>query len=316
MKAIFPKFAAAIVAVAAFSASGGVAISPTLAIGQDVAPAGQGRAAAVMSRAVATLARRESIEAKIRHSVDLLGQQFVGSGRYQQQGRGVGAKLRLELQIQSAQKSTTLTQVCDGRSFWRHKKSEKSSSFQVIDVRKVREALAAAAPTATTPPSIPPSGLSLGGLPKLMQSIESHFAFDSITAGPQVGSVPMLVLSGRWRAKQLAALLPDEKEAILAGRKADLTKLPPHLPDRVVVYLGRDDLFPYRIEYRRAPAKLDKNNPASDKAIVTMEWFEVKFAATIDRRQFVYRPGKQNPTDVTAKYLQKQGLKKPSRAGG
>jgi hypothetical protein len=95
--------------------------------------------------------------------------------------------------------------------------------------------------------------MALGGLPRLLSTLDGHFAFGR--AKPLViGKLPVWSLEGQWKPKVLATLLPDQREAILAGQPAQLDKLPPHLPHGVTLILGRDEvvpLFPYSISYYR-----------------------------------------------------------------
>ena len=108
----------------------------------------------------------------------------------------------------------------------------------------------------------------------------------------------------------LARLLPKQKEAIEQGKAVDLARLPEHLPDRVALLLGEDDLFPYGIEYCRTVAKGKSLVLGQPRPLVTMELFEVGFDVPIDPQQFVYNPGSIEVPDHTERFLQSLGLPK------
>jgi len=59
------------------------------------------------------------------------------------------------------------------------------------------------------------------------------------------------VVDGQWRPERLATVVPEQRGTIEAGRTIELKKLPAHLPEHVLLYVGQTDLIPYRIEYLR-----------------------------------------------------------------
>ena len=101
----------------------------------------------------------------------------------------------------------------------------------------------------------------------------------------------------------LAMLLPNQKDAIQHGKPVDTTKLPKHLPDRVLLLLGQEDLFPYRIEYRRQLDKKEAAGGEESRAVVTMELFEVNLNAPAEPTRFLYNPGSMEPEDQTQAFL-------------
>ena len=116
-------------------------------------------------------------------------------------------------------------------------------------------------------------------------------------------------IEGQWKPARLAQLLPDQKQAIESGQPVDLTKLAPNLPHRIVVHVGADDFFPYRIEFWRA-SSADREGKSADrgKQILLVEFYEVRLGAGIDAREFAFDPGKLNPVDRTQEFLDKLGL--------
>ena len=199
-----------------------------------------------------------------------------------------------------------MRQLCDGKHLWIHQELLGKTTLSRIDVSRVRLALDEHPPAAVG--ANPSQGFPLGGLPRLLQSLETSFHFTSASES-QLDRVPVWTIEGRWTPEKLAELLPDQKEKILAGKGADVGKLPEQIPDRVILMVGRDDLFPYRIEYWRHSAGNAKSPiEEADKLLVVMELFEVQFGAPIDDRQFVYKPGDLEYADQTDAYLKSLGL--------
>jgi hypothetical protein len=146
-----------------------------------------------------------------------------------------------------------------------------------------------------------------------MKNLADWYRFTSVEEG-HLERFPVWILRGQLHDFHLAGLLPAQKDKILAGQPADLDKLPKQIPDRVVLMIGRDDLFPYRLEYWRLlpvekkPLSLKKPPPA-DRLLLAMELFEVQLDVPLDVRQFSYNPGDQPVVDLTPSYLQSLGLK-------
>jgi hypothetical protein len=309
MKTIFPSFSTAgiglnLLLTFVFSAAPAFAQPVGRGAGQGSKPGN------LVASSAVELLRLPSLEAKIRHRVDLFGHELVGQGFYQQLGEGTDQLRKLELKLQAGTQTSTVQQVCAGRFLWTRRDLPGKTSLSRIDLRKVREALAAASRSPGFDPSA--NWLAIGGLPKLLHSLDENFSFGA-PQDSQIGEIPVSIVTGTWKPEQLAALLPDQKAEILAGKPARLDKLAPHVPDLVQVTLGRDDLFPlfpYRIEYLRSPAAEGKKEGAGAAArpIVTLELFELRRRDDLDRREFIYDPGDQDVVDQTEAFL--QGLKK------
>ena len=262
----------------------------------------------LVANAAAAIGRMPSVSAKIRQRVDLFGHQLVGSGSYLQLGTGAEMLLRLELKIQTDH-VTSLQQICDGRFFWLRRDLIDKISLSRIDLRRVRQAIKQS--RGSLQPSSATGWMALGGLPKLMESLDANFRFNEVRAS-QLRGLPVWVVRGRWKPEKLANLLPDQKDAILAGNRIEIDRSPAHLPTLVTVVVGQEDLFPYRITYERPVIRADRDSRAGPdgetKPIVTMELFEVRVGAPIDPLQFVYQPGDLEVADHTKRYLRSIGI--------
>lgn len=275
--------------------------APTASSKSEIPSSDLPNADRLMADMLASVRARDSISARIRQKIDVLDQQLVGTGVYLQQGRGEEQKLRLELKIQVADQTTSMQQVCDGTFLWMHQDLLDKTSLTRIDVRRVREAVFDRGGRRSRFQQIQ---LALGGLPKLLEELDRDFEF-RLVQQDRLDGVPVWVVRGTWRPEALAATYPDPKAKPAGQGVPTVGKLPPHAPDVMVLLVGRDDLFPYRIEFRRRVEPDEKTPQRTDetRALVIMEWFELALDTPLDERQFIYRPGDVKPIDGTEKLL-------------
>ena len=110
---------------------------------------------------------------------------------------------------------------------------------------------------------------------------------------------------------RLKATLPGQAEAIAAGAPPDLSKLRAHIPDEVLLYLGRDDLFPYRLELRRTtnnPMAAFFNDQRGPAAVLVLEFYEVRVNSSVEENLFHFTPGTARYNDETDAYISSHGL--------
>jgi hypothetical protein len=298
MKTTFPSLASLLLAFLTIGAGG-----------QDQ-PAGNPppspTAEETLQAAIREIDRYESIVAKVRQRAALLGKELVGSGTYVQ-GPVRYNLVRLELSLRVDDKQTTLLQICDGKQLWTHRDLWGETKLTCLDAQRV---LAALQRNEAAQKRAAVEGLALGGLPRILRELQRCFQFDEVLPS-KLGSLPVRVLKGHWRTDRLKTMLPDQAEAIAAGSPADLSRLRAHLPDEVLLYVGRDDLFPYRVEYRRTTDNHmaaffgDTHGPA---ILFALEFYEVRVNSPVDPLQFVFTPGTARFEDQTDAYIAGHGL--------
>ena len=271
-------------------------------------PTSGSEAQQLLEWAIIRLESYQTISARIAHSVDLFGHKRAGSGVYLEERSDRGLRLRLEVRIRLAGETGGLLHVCDGQNLWRYQKLGDNETLTSIDIVRVQEALE----NSGDMKEIGKVGWwpGLGGLPRLLRGL--HAAFDFTTVEPiRLVQPPLSAwrLRGQWKAEKLAELLPDQRKNLAKGKPVDLQKLPPHVPDQVVLYLGQTDWFPYRIEYRRRQPKEHRGaDAAEDRAVVTIKLDEVSLNASIHPTHFLYSPGDLPVTDGTGQFLKDLGL--------
>ena len=247
-------------------------------------------AAAIVERVERNIDQLPSLAAKVRNQVDLFDHQATGSGLYLQQGRGLRQLSRFELKSRLKDATYTLLQINDGRFFWTFRELPTGPSLSQLDLDRIETQLRNGPRRAGAPRAEP---LPIGGLPKLIAGLRESFRFTRV-AQSHLGERPVWVVHGQWKPAALAAALPDQRSAIAAGHPIDFTKLPAHLPERVLLYIGQSDWIPYRIEYLRRGSGSGGAGQGGIlpgfHPIVTTEFFDVHVNAAIDAREFVYQP--------------------------
>lgn len=149
--------------------------------------------------------------------------------------------------------------------------------------------------------------LGLGGMADFLDQLDLWCIFSKVRQtrprGPN--EAPMYVVEGTWRPERLLFWLPDQREAVETGQPVNLSKLPPMLPDRIVLFLGRDDLFPRRIEYGASESRTfaDGETPP----LVRVHFEDVQFDQPTDPRQFTFSSPVAPPLDDTDNYLLRHG---------
>ncbi len=277
--------------------------------GPDVRPAPAPQPQQILKDAVRTLESRRSVAAKIRFEGDLFGKRVIGSGSYLELRHGPNRLTRLELRSQVGNQTGSLVEVCDGLVLWRCRNLSGNVKLSRIDVDEANRGLqqARAARKQEKMGMLP----GLGGLPRLLRGLDASFDFISAERG-RWGQLPVWQIRGRWKPEVLAEVLPDQEEAIEQGKPPDLSKLPEHLPDEVVLLLGMEppDRFLYCIEYRRAiPKRAFRSDALQSRTLMKMQLFDVMLDGPIDTDRFLYSPPDDvECTDETESFLESLGV--------
>ena len=248
--------------------------------------------------------------------------QVVGKGRYFQQGRGPDQTTRLELRMNSHSQNNSLLEIRDeaGDYLWRERRTLDRNEVSKVNLRLVRRAWLRAEREAGRPASFNSglSTLSIAGLPRLVSQLNKNFRFDQmreLRVPTHSGDVAVFEVVGRWRPERLAAMLPAQSEAILAGHAADLTKLREHLPHEIMLWIDRDTRFPHVFEYRRYRSDAEGDSQPFER-LVWMKLSNVEINRPIDPRQFIFKPGPNAEIiDVTERYLPHDNLRRPDGSG-
>jgi hypothetical protein len=216
---------------------------------------------------------------------------------------------RLELRVQVGEEPKTLLTVCDGRYLWRCESYRGKGTAERIDLARASQARDGREDS--TQLATIGQWPGLGGLPKLLRNLYDWFQFLSAEEMKLPDGTPVVRLRGEWRPDRLAALMPNPEAALKSGAPLNAERLPQHLPHFAVLFLGRDDLFPFRIEYtRRLPPPSLRLEGPTESTIVAMDLFEVSLHVPFNPSRFTFSPGNLEYSDQTERFLERLGLKK------
>jgi hypothetical protein len=257
---------------------------------------------------VAAIESQPSISARLRQKIHLLGHELVGSGSYEQVGRQEQRRFRLELKVPVGEGMSSFERIHTGKHLWVCEELGGQTTLSQIDVEHVRRVLAthASRRTAVAPGSA--IGMPLEGLPKLLANLNDSFQFTVARQG-HLDQLAVWQLEGTWKPAALAEWAGKQKDKVLTGEPIDWSAMPQQLPQRVILTLGHDDLFPYRMEYLGdAPADQKSETRSAADTIATLEFFEVRLGGPIPPQRFVFQPGNRTVVNGTEAYLKQLGI--------
>jgi hypothetical protein len=279
----------------------------------------------LLVQALNQLDRRRSATARLSHQISLRGEQLNGRGSYWQQGSGDDLRIRLELQIVGQESS--LLQVSNSRSLWVDRRLPIGRTVTQINLRQLRNDPVLTADSfdeirpgeASWSPTQPDLLACYGGLPHLLASLGSNFAFMPPQAmrlvspgAPPQASPPYFAVVGHWKPEKLALLRQSLAPKVEEQQAEAEDSLPERFPKEVLLLFGQADLFPYRIEYRQRETSIATGDNAaaatyqlSANPMVVLEFSEVAFDVPIAAGQFDYAPGDVDWVDQTAAVLER-----------
>jgi hypothetical protein len=281
-------------------------------------PAPTPQPSALIQQAIRALEDRTSISARLRQTVNLFGKQLVGAGGYLEQRTGGVLRFRMDSRIQLGDQLSSFILLCDGQYLWKFQRLHDPGTLTRIDVTRVLQALEEAGQTERLGRA--GDWAEIGGLPKLLRGLYTNFDFQAVEPTQLAGMVienaratnqlPVWKLSGQWNRPPPGHRLPDQNPQIPVGQPFDLSQLPEPLPQYVDLYLGREDLFPYCVEYfRRRPTGEEGQGGAQRQSIVKIDLFGVNWNP-VDPANFVYNPGNLDVKDQTEEFLRSLELDK------
>ncbi len=294
----------------------------------DTAPKSAGgrlESDALITATIRRLENLNSISAEISLKMTVFGENFTGTGHYEELApekharQGVldtsvmPTKFRLHLEIPAPGaaaidhqvEDNILEIVCDGRSVWNYTSIEGEKKLTEINLTEMvgilgqlsRNEQRLLQQRGIVLPSPVGSFPALGGIAGTLQSLRYWYQFDPT---PQVsyfnaGDLPVWKLTGRMRSDILATL--RRKVTREEDRHRDLEA---NLPDAVELYIGQKTLFPLRIAYFSYGSEEQRSQA---RPLMTLDFpHTCENTSTITSNNFVYVP-KINSVRVTKDYL-------------
>ena len=254
-----------------------------------------------LAEVLATLQRRPSVSARLRHQARIYDDTVMGTGKYWQLGVGLQRRTRWEMQMQVADTTSSFLQVFDGEHLWTDRTLPSGRKVLRLDTGRLQTLRRTQ--QLTERPEQPLWGPLLdstagqGGLTETLADLLRRFTF-APRRKAQLNGLPVYALLGQWRQEELEKVWPG-----LTGKDQDIA-WPKHLPHHVLLLVGENNLFPYVLEHRRASdAMLVQSaagiRPVAKDPLMRLEVFEVQLAAALDDSLFEYSPGDMQWSDET-----------------
>jgi len=187
--------------------------------------------------AIKKVAAVKSASADLQQNVTMLGQSFEIKGRFL---KAPGSKIYLRMNVSGLPGSTgTMLQVCDGEVLWDYQKILDSESYRRMSVKPIFERLNSPDLEASMRDQVL-SGLGFAGPESLLVGVRKSIKFDQKEEGEWQGK-PVYILRGTWRNRE-GLVGPDQQPVRPIGW------LPAYYPSLAVLYVGKDDGWPYKLD--------------------------------------------------------------------
>ena len=264
-----------------------------------------GKAERIVAAALASLARADSITARVRQRVRVGDRVLVGAGRYVQSGLGQDQRFRFETTMKSDTEEFELLEVCDSLFFWTYRRvGNLPPELERIDVRRTQERLEKLGVVDRHAVSA-----YLGGIQRPQALLREWFRFISVESAA-IDDVAVWSIEGRWNTEKLAGILPVQAELIRSPTGMTAAQLPAGMPWSVRFSISKRELFPLRIEWLAIPGK----RPVAEgfpEPIAVLEFYDVHIDDPVDASAFVYKPATEGLVDLTDTFVSQLGRLRP-----
>lgn len=255
-----------------------------------------------------------NIAAQFRQSLHIGDVLLTGTGGYWQRGIGNQRCTCWQWQTLVDGQKAMFTQIYNlNGELWTDARYPDSRTVTCLDVETLRRDLSAAIDAQGQGRAGPKVDelelLARGGVSQLVAQLRRSFTFGTPTVIVENGET-LLAVVGRWRDDALKRDWPALDAASMAA-------WPEQLPHHVLVKVGRQDLFPRSIEYRRAAdAALADAADAADDPLARYEFFDVSWTTTVPERLFEFSNVDLDWRDVTEQVFEQLRPQKPPEPTG
>ena len=258
----------------------------------------------VLDEAISQLRNSPPLIAQVKLQIDLLDRKFLGTGQYSQIGSG-SPKSRWDLTVEGVSPSLHLSQIFDGRFFYRLETQGDQRTLSYVDLFEVRRL------TQKNVPGVAnlSAWFGTGSLAVMLEQFQSTFDFQVAAPSQPTESnatQPMqtTILRGEWNREAIRQLLRDQVAPEAFESKINWNRLPGQLPHSVDLYLGTDDYlssFPYQlICYQYVPTS---GTEYARKQIFKLQLHRVEKKDSIADEQFEVSASGLEPVDLTKDHI-------------
>jgi outer membrane lipoprotein-sorting protein len=240
----------------------------------------------LIDEAVKKIASLKSVSAELLQNVKMLNQDFSIKGRYL---KGTNSRVYLRLDVSGLPDTTgVMLQVCDGETLWDFQQVFDSQIYRKKEIKPILELLN----SSDIDDSLREQALAqmgFAGPETLLVGLRKTVKFDQREDGELDGK-PVYILRGTWRDRS-NLIGPDQQRMPLVG------SLPPYMPSRVTLTLGKEDGWPYKLSLIGVKPSILTSRPLRkttvDGRLATREERETVIPTEIN---LVYSNVRINPT--------------------
>ncbi len=187
--------------------------------------------------AIKAISALKTISADVRQSVDMLDQRFAVKGQYR---KGLDHRVYLKLEVVDLPDVIGLMlQVCDGKFLWDARHVLDSKDYRRIEVGPVFEKLKSGDVDDAMREQVLTS-LGFAGPDEMLKGLRTRVRFNQPKTLETINGKEYWVLRGEWKSRE-GLTGPNQAPIPLTA------PLPAYVPSLVVVTLGKQDNWPYKI---------------------------------------------------------------------
>ncbi len=277
-------------------------------------PATGADASHLLARARRALLSRRSVTARMRLRSTAWGSNLAGVGNYLQ-GPPSSQCARLELVVRSEWDVFSWQQVADGTWLWTHRQFGDDSGLTraAIPQLPAQEPLEGSAASATSDALAQGGTVSThtsggearcnlaavpGNLHSLLACIDTYWQLTSLEPQTWRGK-PMWLIRGTPRDaawSRLFGRMRGDAGAVASARRHAI------VPGSLRLWLGRQDLFPYRLVLEQAGQESHTFGAPDPPVMLDLELYDVRLDLPLKTELFRYDPGERPFVEVSARY--------------
>jgi hypothetical protein len=268
------------------------------------ATTGESGAKQFLDEAILQLRNSSPLIAQVKLQIDLLDREFLGTGQYSQTGEG-SPKSRWDLTVEGVSPSLHLSQIFDGRFFYRLETQGDQRTLSCVDLYEVRNLSQKKVPGVANISS----WFGTGSLAVMLEQFQSTFDFQVVPSSQSAESnsdqtMQMTILRGEWNREAIRQLLRDQVNPDAFESKIHWNRLPGQLPHSVDLYLGTDGYltsFPYQmVFYQFVPTAGEE---FARKQIFKLQLHRVEKRDSFAAEQFEVSASDLQPVDLTNDHI-------------
>jgi outer membrane lipoprotein-sorting protein len=259
--------------------------------------------------AIARVKKINSFSADMAQNVDMLNQKFDVKGNCL---KAPNNRFYLKMAVQGlGDASATTLQVCDGTTLWNYQKVLDTQTYNKYTITQVLKKLNDPVLEGNIHDTVLTS-LGFAGPEATLIGLRKKVKFET-KAEETLDGMKVWALGGKWKDRT-GLMAPNGQPVPAVG------PLPPYIPSNVMVWVGKDDGFPYKLELYGDSASLlqdarrfgpdgrpiggKSNAPKVEPSRITLAYTNVKINTEIPAESFGFQaPDAKNVVDMTDELL-------------